>query len=60
VLSLGLVLTWMALDARETGLPYLPYLAVTLLFGVAGPLAYLVHRGLGERRRAAAGTHATA
>lgn len=60
VLSLGLILTWMGLDARETGTPYLPYLAVTLVFGVAGPLAYLVHRGLAARRTAAARTGAPA
>ena len=43
-LSLGLVLLWMRADARETGTPFAPYVAITLAIGVAGPLMYLVHR----------------
>jgi hypothetical protein len=43
-LSLGLIAFWMYGDARETGTPFLPYLVVTAVLGVAGPLLYLVHR----------------
>jgi hypothetical protein len=45
-LSLGLVLLWMREDASGRGLPFWPYAAVTLAVGVAGPLAYLIHREL--------------
>lgn len=51
-LSLGLVLLWMREDASGRGLPFWPYAAVTLAVGVAGPLAYLIHREL-------RGAHAT-
>jgi hypothetical protein len=43
-LSLGLVAFWMYGDARDTGTPFLPYLVITVVIGVAGPLLYLVHR----------------
>jgi hypothetical protein len=45
-LSLGLVLLWMWGDARGRALPFWAYAVVTLAFGVAGPLAYLIHREL--------------
>jgi hypothetical protein len=45
-LSLGLVLLWMRRDAGDRALPFWPYVLVTLALGVAGPLAYLVHREL--------------
>ncbi|HEU4428342.1 MAG TPA: hypothetical protein VFT98_06280 [Myxococcota bacterium] len=45
-LSLGLILFWMHGDARANGLPFAPYVAVTLAIGVAGPLMYLIHREL--------------
>ena len=45
-LSLGLVLLWMWGDAHERALPFWGYALVTLAFGVAGPLAYLLHREL--------------
>jgi len=48
-IALGLVLIWMRTDAREHGLPYFPYVVVTLAIGSVGPLAYLLHR---EVRRA--------
>jgi hypothetical protein len=44
VLSLGLVLLWMRGDARDLALPFWRYAAVTVALGVAGPLAYLLHR----------------
>jgi hypothetical protein len=50
-LSLGLVLLWMRGDAQERGLPFWPYAAVIVAFGVAGALAYLIHRELRERSR---------
>jgi hypothetical protein len=53
-LALGLVLVWMWQDARESGTPFVPYFLVTLAIGVAGPLAYLIHRGLRASSRPAA------
>ncbi len=43
-ISLGLILAWMGVDSRTTHTPWLPYAAVTLAIGVAGPLLYLIHR----------------
>lgn len=57
VIAATLALVWMAGDARERGLPFLPYLALTLSLGSIGLLSYLIHRELrGARapRRAAA------
>jgi hypothetical protein len=55
-LSLGLVLLWMWDDARERALLLELRRALTLGFGVAGPLAYLIHRSSARsaaaRRRA--------
>lgn len=45
-IALTLFLVWMVRDARERGLTMLPYLIVTLFFGAAGPLGYLIHREL--------------
>ncbi len=50
-ISLGLILFWMARDARDTGTPLVPYVGVTLLIGVAGPLLYLIHREARVARR---------
>jgi len=50
VIALVLVLGWMQDDARERGLPYWPYLALTLTTGSIGPLAYLLHRSVRELR----------
>jgi TRAP-type uncharacterized transport system fused permease subunit len=52
VLSLLLVLVWMRNDSKTSGIPFAPYAVITLAFGVAGPLAYLLHRGLREQRGA--------
>lgn len=49
VIALGLALAWMAGDARERGLPFLPYLALTLCLGSIGLLSYLIHRELRAR-----------
>jgi hypothetical protein len=51
LLSLGLFVIWMLRDARERGLPGWLYAVLTLTCGSPGALAYLVHRGLAERRR---------
>lgn len=50
LLSLTLALTWMRGDARSSGVPFAPYLVVTLVLGSAGPLAYLLHREMKMRR----------
>lgn len=44
ILSLGLITIWMIIDARQRHASFLPFVAVTTLFGAAGPLAYLVMR----------------
>jgi hypothetical protein len=44
MLSLGLILFWMHADSRASATPFAPYLLVTLVLGVAGPLMYLIHR----------------
>ncbi len=55
MLDLGIVLVlftlWQWTDAKDRGLPFWPYAAVSLTFGAAGPLAYLIHRTLREERR---------
>lgn len=43
-IALGLGLVWMHGDSAESQVPFWPYALVTLAFGVAGPLGYLVHR----------------
>jgi hypothetical protein len=49
VIALSLAAVWMWSDARERELPFWPYFALTLVFGSAGPLAYLLHRELRAR-----------
>ena len=44
VISLGLIATWMARDARERSISCTPYLIATAIFGAAGPLLYLIRR----------------
>ena len=55
VLALGLLLIWLIRDARAREGSYLPHVAITVLFGVAGPLLYLATRGWGRSRERAAG-----
>ena len=44
LIALSVALGWVVADARKRGLPYLPYVALTLTLGSIGPLAYLIHR----------------
>ena len=51
VVALSLIAVWMLRDAKERGASAWPYLAVTLFFGAAGPLLYLIRRessGVGQ------------
>jgi hypothetical protein len=43
-IALALFVVWMVQDARATGTNWLPYAVVTLFFGAAGPLLYLIRR----------------
>ena len=43
-IALSLFVVWMVQDARERGGNWLPYALVTLFFGAAGPLLYLIRR----------------
>ena len=45
VISLSLILWWMGRDAKRRGLSFVPFALVTLTFGAAGPLLYLIRRG---------------
>ena len=45
VLSLTLVCIWMVSDARTHQNAVVPFIIITLIFGIAGPLAYLILRG---------------
>jgi hypothetical protein len=46
VVACTLALVWMSGDARERGLPFWLYAALTLFLGSIGLLAYLIHREL--------------
>lgn len=48
-IALSLVAIWMVRDARGQGKSFVPHLFITLMFGVAGPLSYLLTRS-GSRR----------
>lgn len=43
-MSLGLIAAWMIKDAREKGISVAPFLALTVVLGSVGPLAYLIRR----------------
>ena len=43
-IALTLFLIWMVPDARERGIPFVPYIIAVLFTGSVGALAYLVHR----------------
>lgn len=51
VAALVLVAAWMVADARARRGSYLPFLTVGLLFGSAGPLAYLLTRQIAAARQ---------
>lgn len=51
-IALTLFIVWMVRDARERGLPSLPYVLATLTTGSIGALAYLLHRTLREQSEA--------
>ena len=43
-IALSLIAIWMVQDARARGASFAPYLLITLFFGAAGPLLYLIRR----------------
>lgn len=44
LLALSVALGWVVADARRRGLPWWPFVALTLCLGSIGPLAYLIFR----------------
>lgn len=44
VITLGLIMLWMVKDAKLHGMNVVPYALITLCFGAAGSLLYLVRR----------------
>ncbi len=44
LISLTLITVWMSADAHERRISPLPYIAITLAIGAAGPLLYLIRR----------------
>jgi hypothetical protein len=48
-ISLFVVVGWIRRDAKERGLPFLPYLVAVPLLGSVGTLAYLVHRSFASQ-----------
>jgi hypothetical protein len=51
VIALTLACIWMVADARERGMSAWPFVAITLVVGSFGPLAYLVMRELRSTAR---------
>lgn len=49
ILACGIASSFILRDARDRGLPALPYLLATVLLGSIGLLGYLVHRSLRAR-----------
>ena len=44
LIALALALIWMFHDAREWGISFWPFLALTAVLGSLGPIAYLIRR----------------
>ncbi len=49
-IALTLLLGFIEADAKERGLPFWPYLALTVTTGAIGPLSYMLHRSLHDFR----------
>lgn len=63
VISLSLVATWMARDARDRGVSVVPYAILTVALGSVGPLLYLLRRpfeSVGSLTRPAVATRSIA
>jgi hypothetical protein len=50
-IALSLITVWLWRDARSCGMSPIPYVLLTLSFGSAGPLLYLIRR-FGDQRQA--------
>ena len=57
MISLSLIAVWIWQDAKKRGISAVPYLAITLVLGSAGPLLYLI-RILGSEARQPVGAPA--
>jgi len=57
-IALGLVLSWLIVDARERGVSALPFVVLTLGLGSIGPLLYLIGRELRSARPVQLTAHA--
>jgi len=57
-ISLFLVGGWIRRDAKERGLPFVPYVIALPFLGSIGALAYLVHRAFAGQPAARAATKA--
>jgi len=60
VIALALICTWMIEDARSRGEWPVFYILLTLAFGSAGPLLYLIRRERGAQRRLRSSTPSSA
>jgi hypothetical protein len=60
VLCLTLALLWMRSDSKTNGVPFAPYLVLTLVLGSVGVLSYLLHREVRSRRAPGVGRVAPA
>jgi hypothetical protein len=52
-IALTMICVWMWVDARGRGTSALPFILVTLAFGSAGPLLYLIRRASSEQAQSA-------
>ena len=56
VISLTLVTLWMVQDAEAKGKAVVPFILITLFFGAAGPLLYLITHSEGKIVQRVAGS----